>query len=95
MKTQRATIEINMAPQKSDVSSENWEWTNFKIQLYHLSWSFIHMKRYYQQDNFYKGQHLIGTDLSFQRVSPLSSCQEEWMHPGRNGTEKGAESSAS
>ena len=34
--------------------------------------------------NSYKGQHLIGAGLQFQRVSPLSSWQEAWQHAGRH-----------
>jgi hypothetical protein len=30
------------------------------------------MKRHHDQDNSYKGKHLIGTGLQFQRFSPLS-----------------------
>jgi hypothetical protein len=31
------------------------------------------VKRYHDQGNFYKGQHLIGAGLQVQRFSPLSS----------------------
>ena len=41
------------------------------------------MKRHHDQDNSYKGQHLIGTDLQVQRFSPLILWQEAWQHPGR------------
>ena len=47
--------------------------------------------------NSYKG-HLIGAGLQVQRFSPLSSKWEHdsvWASPGRHGTGKGAESSAS
>jgi hypothetical protein len=44
--------------------------------------------------NFYKGQHLIGAGLHFQRFSPLSAWQEAWQCAGSHGA-GGAESSAS
>jgi hypothetical protein len=31
------------------------------------------MKRHYDQDNSYKGKHLMGAGLQFQSFSPLSS----------------------
>ena len=36
--------------------------------------------RHHDQGNSYKRKHLIGTGLQFQRLSPLSSGQEEWQH---------------
>ena len=53
------------------------------------------MKRHNDQGNSYKGKHLIGAGLRFQRFSPLSSWQEAWQHPGRHGTGEGAERSRS
>jgi hypothetical protein len=53
----------------------------------------IAVKRNHDQDNSYK-EHLIGSSLQFQRLSPLSSRQEAWQHPGRHGA-RGAESSTS
>jgi hypothetical protein len=45
------------------------------------------MKRYCDQGNSYKRQYLIGAGLQVQRFSPSSSSwQEEWQHPGRQGT---------
>ena len=37
---------------------------------------FIAMKRHHDQDNSYKGKHLIGAGLQVQRCSPLSSWQK-------------------
>ena len=37
------------------------------------------MKRHHDQGNSYKGKHLIGAGLQFQRFSPLSSWQEAWQ----------------
>jgi hypothetical protein len=48
---------------------------------------FIAVKRHHEDSNFYKGKHLIGTGLLFQRFSPLSSWQETWQHAGRHGAE--------
>jgi hypothetical protein len=45
----------------------------------------IAVKRYHDQGNSYKGQHLIGAGLQFQRFCPLSSWQEAWQHAGRHG----------
>jgi hypothetical protein len=36
----------------------------------------IAVRRYHDQDSFYKGQHLVGLGLQVQRSSPLSSRQE-------------------
>ena len=52
------------------------------------------MKRHHGQGNFYKGKHLIGTGLQFQRYSQLSSWQEARQCVGRHGA-RGAESSTS
>jgi hypothetical protein len=57
---------------------------------YHCS---IAMKRHHEQDNFYKGRHLIGgvfivLDYSY---SPLS-WWEAWWDTGRHGAEEVAES---
>ena len=41
------------------------------------------MKRQHDHGNSYKGKYLIGSDLEFQRFSPLSSWQEEWQCAGR------------
>ena len=42
------------------------------------------MNRHHDQDNSYKGQHLIRAGLQVQRFSPLSSWQETWQCPGRH-----------
>ena len=34
------------------------------------------MKRHHDQDNLYKGKHLIGAGLQFQSFSPLSSWKK-------------------
>ena len=52
----------------------------------------IAVKRYHDQVNFYKGQHLIGAGLPLQKFSPLSSWQEAWQHLCRHGP-GGAENS--
>jgi hypothetical protein len=44
----------------------------------------IAMKRHHDQDNSYKGKHLIGAGLQFQGYSPLSSWQKIWQHAGRS-----------
>jgi hypothetical protein len=53
------------------------------------------VKRHHDHSNSYKGNHLIGVGLQFQRSSPLSSWHETWRHAGRHGTGKEAESSTS
>ena len=50
------------------------------------------VKRYHDHSNFYKGKHLTGTGLQFQRFSSLSSWQEAWQHIGRHGARETAES---
>ena len=50
------------------------------------------MKRHHDKVNSYKGKHLFGSGLKFQRFSPLSSRWEEWQHPGRHCA-RGAKSS--
>jgi|UPI00001F6546 hypothetical protein len=54
----------------------------------------ITVKRHHDHSNSYKGKHLIGAGLQFQRFSPLSSWREAWQHAGRQGGE-GAKSSTS
>jgi hypothetical protein len=51
------------------------------------------MKKHHDQGNFYKGKHLIGAGLHFERFSQLSSWQEAWQHPRRFHAGEGAESS--
>jgi hypothetical protein len=46
----------------------------------------IVVKRHHDQGISYKGQHLIVAGLQVQRFSPLSSWQEAWQCPGRNGS---------
>jgi hypothetical protein len=46
------------------------------------------VKRHYGQGNSFKGQHLIGGGLKFQRFSPLSSWQEKWQHQDIHVLEK-------
>jgi hypothetical protein len=43
----------------------------------------VAVKRHHYHGNSYKGKHLIGAGLQFQRFSPLS-CQEAWWHTGRH-----------
>ena len=43
------------------------------------------MRRHHDQGNSYKGKHLIGTGLQFERFSPLSSWWEAWQHTVRHG----------
>jgi hypothetical protein len=45
--------------------------------------------------NSYKGKHLTGAALQFQRFSPLPSWWETWWHAGRHGIGEGSESSIS
>jgi hypothetical protein len=60
-----------------------------------LSLGFTGVKRHHDQGNSYKGKHLIGAGLQFQRFGPLSSWWEAWQHSHRHGVEGGAESSTS
>ena len=53
------------------------------------------MKRQCDEGNSYKGKHLIGAGLQFQRFSPLSSRQKARQHPGRHGAGEVAESPTS
>ena len=46
------------------------------------------MKRHHDHSNSYKGKHLIGADLQFQRFSPLSSRWEAWQHAGKHGSQR-------
>jgi hypothetical protein len=43
---------------------------------------FIAVKRHCDQSNSYKGKHLMGSCLQFQRFSPSSSWQEAWQCSG-------------
>ena len=52
----------------------------------------IVVKRHHDQGNSYKGKHLVGAGLQFQRFRPLSSWWEAWQHAGRHGA-RGAEGS--
>ena len=51
-------------------------------QVFNLRVS-IALKRHYDQDNSYKGQHWIGAGLQVLRFSPLSSWWKAWQHPGK------------
>ena len=42
-------------------------------------WCLTDVQRHHGQGQSYKGKHLIGTSLQFQRFSPLSSWQEVWQ----------------
>jgi hypothetical protein len=54
------------------------------------------VKRHNDHSSSYKGKHLIGAGLQFQRFSPLLIVIEEvWWCIGRHGAEEGAESSTS
>ena len=46
----------------------------------------IAVKRHHDHGNSYKGKHLIGSGLQFQRFSPLSSWWGAWQHTGKHGT---------
>jgi hypothetical protein len=56
---------------------------------------FTVVKRHNDHSNIYKGEHLIGTGLQFQRFSSLLSWWEAWQHAGRHSAGEGAESSTS
>jgi hypothetical protein len=56
---------------------------------------FYYCDKIYNQGSFYKGIHLIGDGLDFQRFSSLSSWWEAWQHSGRHGVGECAESSTS
>jgi hypothetical protein len=56
-----------------------------------LSLGFPAVMRYHDQDNSYKGQHLIRAVLQFQRFNLLSLCWEALQHADRHGA-GGAES---
>ena len=57
---------------------------------------FLLLGRRHDYGSFYKGKHLIGAGLEFQRYSPLSSQQETCsMYVGRHGAREGAEGSPS
>ena len=45
----------------------------------------IAVKRYHDQGNTCKGEHLTGVGLQFYRFSPLSSWWEVWQLSGRRG----------
>ena len=55
---------------------------------------FIAVKRHHDHSNSYKGKHLIGAGLQFQRFSPLSSWQATWQCAGRHGAGEVAENSS-
>ena len=55
----------------------------------------IALERHHDQSNSYKGKHLIGAGLQFQRFSSLSSWWEAWQDKGRHGAGEGAESATS
>jgi hypothetical protein len=51
--------------------------------------------RHHNHGNSYKGKHLTGVGLQFQRFSSLLSWWEAWQHAGRHGAGEKAESSTS
>jgi hypothetical protein len=51
--------------------------------------------RHHDQGNSYKGKHLIGAGLQFQRFSPLLSWWEARQRAGKHGSGEKAESSTS
>jgi hypothetical protein len=55
----------------------------------------IAVKRHHDRANSYKGKHLIGAGLQFQRVSPLASWLVVWWHTARHGAGEEAVSSTS
>ena len=58
----------------------------FVLDYFHcslLSQGFVTVKRYHDQDNSYKGKHLIGACLQFQRFSPSSPGWGAWHHADR------------
>ena len=54
--------------------------------VYCLSQSSIAVKRHRDHGNSYKGKHVIGTGVWFQRCSPLLAWQETWQYAARHGT---------
>ena len=56
-----------------------------------ISQNFTAVNRHHDQGKSYKGQHLIGAGLQFQRFSPLSSWQEAWQPAGSDGAGEGGE----
>jgi hypothetical protein len=55
---------------------------------------FIAVKRQDDQDNSYKGPHLLGLAYKFRGPCPLSRW-EAWQHPSRHGAEERTESTTS
>ncbi|EDL18459.1 mCG1033067, partial [Mus musculus] len=53
------------------------------------------VRRHHDHCTSYKGKHLIGAALQFQRFSPLLSWQETWQHAGGHGAAGGDESCTS
>ena len=61
----------------------SWVWGHSEIH-HDLVGVSIAVKRYRDQGNSYKGKHLIGSGLQFQRFCSLSSWWEIWQHAGRH-----------
>jgi hypothetical protein len=59
--------------------------SNGYLNSLHYLATFIAVKRHHDHGLSYKGKHLIGAGLQFQRFSPLSLYQEAWWHVGRHG----------
>ena len=59
-----------------------------------LNLGYFAVKRYHDQDNSYKGEHLIGGGVQIQRFNLLSLRQKEWQCSSRHGA-GGSESSTS
>ena len=48
----------------------------------------VSVTRHNDHGNSYKGKHLIGTSLHFQRFSPLSSLQKAYLCSSRHGARR-------
>ena len=91
--TADSSVPANQTAQ--NLNSKEWS-LNFSLKLHKvLVRVSIAVKRHYDHGNSYKGKHLIGAGLWFQRFSPLSSWWGAWQHVGRHGAGKVAESSTS
>lgn len=53
------------------------------------------LERDHDHGNCYKGKHLSGTDLEFQRLHPLLLCKKACQHADRHGDGEVDETSTS
>ena len=63
---------------KNSLEMEFWALDNLAV----LDRVSIVVKRHHDQGNSYKGQHLFGVGLHWQRLSPFSPWQEAWQKEG-------------